>query len=295
MHRINAPISKRTVIGVDGNEICYYMAGTGKGLWIIPPGLGTPLISWKYIFEQFKDQYTMVAWDARGTYESEVPDDPDKLGIVDHAHDLESIVTAEGFSKFVLGGWSMGVQISLEYYHHHPSRVIGLVLLNGTYEKILSTAFQIPAADAIFGGLLSFGRRLGRYVTPLTSFLLSRDTSIEILKKMHIVSDNLDFIGEMVGEFKNLDFEVYINMMLQTNQHSAADFLAGVTVPTLITAGTKDKMTPLSTAQIMHEGIAGSELFIVPNGTHYTIAEYPEIVNLRLEKFLRKLEPELFN
>jgi pimeloyl-ACP methyl ester carboxylesterase len=46
-------------------------------------------------------------------------------------------------------------------------------------------------------------------------------------------------------------------------------------------------MTPVFVAEQMAAAIPGAALFIVPNGTHYTIAEYPEIVNLRLERFFR--------
>ena len=34
--------------------------------------------------------------------------------------------------------------------------------------------------------------------------------------------------------------------------------------------------------------VAGAELMIVPGGTHYLAVEYPELVNLRIEKFFRE-------
>lgn len=49
-----------------------------------------------------------------------------------------------------------------------------------------------------------------------------------------------------------------------------------------------NKMTPLATARELHGLIPGSDLFVVPQGTHYTTLEYPEIVNLKIEDFLRK-------
>jgi pimeloyl-ACP methyl ester carboxylesterase len=96
----------------------------------------------------------------------------------------------------------------------------------------------------------------------------------------------------MVAPFATLDFGVYFHMMLLTDQHTAIPYLREVGVPTLVTAGTKDLMTPLETARLMAETIDGAELFIIPDGTHYTLAEYPEIVNLRLERFFRDHLPK---
>lgn len=295
MNEIAAPIDQRAVQSKDGTLITYYVAGMGQKVWIIPPGLGTPLLSWKYIFEEFQDYYTFVTWDIRGTYNSETPADLDNMSIFDHTDDLEAIVAKEEFSPFILGGWSMGVQVALEYYHRHPEKVRALILLNGAYEKVLSTAFKIPAADAIFTNILKAGRAASPVINPLVTRLLSWDGAVEMLGRIHIVSDNFGFFSLLVRQFSKLDWNVYFKLMLTTNEHSAAEYLKEVEVPTLITAGTKDAMTPVTTAMEMHRSIRSSELFLVPNGTHYTICEYPEIINLRLEKFFRKIDPDIFS
>ena len=35
----------------------------------------------------------------------------------------------------------------------------------------------------------------------------------------------------------------------------------------------------------MADGIPGAELLVIPGATHYAAVEYPQLVNLRLEKF----------
>jgi pimeloyl-ACP methyl ester carboxylesterase len=208
----------------------------------------------------------------------------------DHIADLEAIVDREDLNSFVLGGWSMGVQISLEYYHRHPEKVKALILLNGAYEYVLSTAFHIPGANTLFPSILKFGQVLSPAVSPLLTYLFNLPNAVQIIHTMRIVSANFEFFHKMVKEFAKLDWKVYFELMLRLNRHSAAEYLSEVKVPTLITAGTKDAMTPMDTSEKMHREIAGSELFIIPNGTHYTIAEYPEILNLRLAKFFEKID-----
>jgi pimeloyl-ACP methyl ester carboxylesterase len=44
-------------------------------------------------------------------------------------------------------------------------------------------------------------------------------------------------------------------------------------------------MTPRVAAAKMAERIPHAELMVIPGATHYAAVEYPELVNLRLEKF----------
>ena len=60
-------------------------------------------------------------------------------------------------------------------------------------------------------------------------------------------------------------------------------------VPTLITSGTRDLLTPPSTARKMHERIAGSELFIVPRATHYIPIEFGDLLAARVDGFLERV------
>lgn len=294
MYGIEAPISERQVAGHDGTRVTYYVAGRGGPLLVLAPGLGTPFVAWKYIIEEFHDLYTIMTWDPRGTHRSETPRDLARLRLEDHVRDLDTICCAEGWDRFVLGGWSMGVQIALEAWHRFPDRIRALVLINGAYEHVLRTAFQIPGAERLFTGVLRAARRMGPVLNPSLSFLLSMDATLSFLRHTRLLAENAEFFSRVLKDFSSLDFGVYFQMMLLLNEHSAAAYLPSVTVPTLITAGTGDRMTPVKTAQRAWQLIPGAELFVIPNGTHYSITEYPEILNLRLERFLRARDPALF-
>ena len=65
--------------------------------------------------------------------------------------------------------------------------------------------------------------------------------------------------------------------------------LPHVDVPTLIVAGTDDTFTPYWLSEEMHARIPGSELLTVPGGTHVAPIEHPELITLRLEKFLARI------
>jgi pimeloyl-ACP methyl ester carboxylesterase len=293
MDKINAPIKQIRVTSGDGTDICAYICGSGKNRWLLPPGLGTPVMAWKYLFEYFKDHMTIVTWEPRGCYNSEAPDDLDRMYIDDHVADGLALIKHLGWdqgSRFVTGGWSMGVEIGLELYDRLPERIKALTLINGTFEYVLKTAFQvpfIPFVDVFLKNMLKGVSATSFLFSPASHYLLGKRWTIWLLQNLGLVAENKEFFGEVVQTFRDLDFGVYFPMMLKLNEHSANRILNQVRVPTLITAGTKDKMTPLYVSEYMHAKINESELFIIPNGTHYATLEYPEIVNLKLEQFFR--------
>ncbi len=288
LERIAAPIQERLTRSADGTPIAYFVAGRGPRVWVLPPGLGTPLIGWKHVIERFQDTLTIVTWSLRGTFGSGAPADLGRLRVEDHAADLAAVVAAEGLERYVLGGWSLAVQVSLEHYHHHPEEVEALVLINGAYEHILRTAFFSglePVLKSVVGLLAAAGTRF----SPVISRIVALGPSV--LPRLGLV-DNTPFFAEMVREFAKLDWGLYLRMMLAVNDHSAGAYLDEVQVPTLITAGDADMMTPVDTAAAMQRRIPGSELVVFPGGTHYTLAEQPEALNRALTAFFERLEPD---
>ena len=89
-----------------------------------------------------------------------------------------------------------------------------------------------------------------------------------------------------LADASEMDLEVYVRMLTTAARHDASDHLPEVKVPVLVVAGEKDTWTPFSLSTGMHEAIPESELLVLPAGTHTGPLEHPELVALRLEKFL---------
>jgi len=67
------------------------------------------------------------------------------------------------------------------------------------------------------------------------------------------------------------------------------EFLRGKEV--LVVAGTHDTFTPYWLSEEMHDRIPGAEMLTVPGGTHVSPIEQPELLTLRLEKWLAGIQP----
>ena len=102
----------------------------------------------------------------RGFFASDAPDDPEAYAVGDHLADMEAVLEAFGSPKsFILGGWSMGVQLSLESVHRNPERVEALLLVSGPYQRALEAV--LPGVHPIFARGLQKAYAVGPTVTPL--------------------------------------------------------------------------------------------------------------------------------
>jgi len=284
---IVAPMIQRSIASADGTRIATYRIGRGPRTWLMPPAMGAPLVSMKHIVEHFADDLTIVSWDMRGFYRSGHPRDRNAYRVEDHIADMRAVIEAEKLSRFVLGGWSMGVQLSLEYHHLDPDRVEALVLIHGPYERVLSNT--LLGKDALLLPALKLGRATAPIVTRLNRRLFSLGVLPSFLHRVGLLARHPGFFGEILAEFKTIDWGRYLTVVHHLHRHSAASYLADIRVPTLITAGTRDLLTPVAIAERMHKAIDRSELFVIEGGTHYSVAEFPEALNERIASFLARV------
>lgn len=291
IHRTGLDIEEHSTTTHDGLKLTYQTYGTGQPV-LLCNGLGGSMLAWKHILTAFGDQYRFIAWDYRGLFRSEAPPTPEGYAMEHHVRDGLTVLEAASVSEpaFVVG-WSMGVQVALETWHNASDRVKALVLVNGTYGHIFQTAFNLPYAELI-ARLVTHLAKLGH--APIEAgvrLFAERPLTMRLLKGSRFVHRHLDesvFFG-LAKEFGHFNMRRYVTIMEHLSEHTAGPYLHRVDVPTLIVHGEYDLMTPLPVAQKMLNDIPQAELFTLPAGSHYCIIEFPEIVNLRLEKFLREV------
>lgn len=68
-----------------------------------------------------------------------------------------------------------------------------------------------------------------------------------------------------------------------TDREPVTDLLGSIAVPTLVVTGADDIATPPAKAQVIHEGIAGSQLEIVPDCGHSSTIEQPDALSDLIE------------
>jgi len=276
----------------DGSRLFYGVRGAGSAV-VLVDGVGCDGWAWVYLQPHLAQRYRVVHWHYRGHGRSGPPVDVESATVAAHAGDLLRVMDACGVDKAVLMGHSMGTQVALEVYRLAPERVSALVLICGTYGRVTSTFHDSDVLERLLPHLSRIAVQYG----PLVRALWGRVPA----KLAYLIGG---WIGEIDGSslrqddfvayvehLATMDPDVYFTMLRLAGEHSAEELLAAVRVPTLVVAGELDTFTPRRLAQHMAAQIPAAEYFEVPAGTHSTPAERPDLVNSRIDEFMRNLTP----
>jgi pimeloyl-ACP methyl ester carboxylesterase len=288
-------VEEKRIESFDGTELAYHRVGQGRPI-LLCNGLGGSWMAWTHQISHFRDRYDFVSWDYRGLYRSGRPPNADALRVEDHARDGLAVLEAAGAQKAVLAGWSMGVQVALEIFRAAPEKVGALVLMNGVAGEPWNTVMNFRMLGRAFPPALRTLGSASWLAEGVTRRVAVMPELIQWAKRLGLASNTLDedIASQLARSFSGLDMKTYVRILELLGEHDAHDILDDVDVPVLVIAGDKDLFTPKAAARRIVAAIPGAELLVVPGGTHYVAVEYPELVNLRLEKFFRErgYEPE---
>ncbi|NCQ59161.1 MAG: alpha/beta hydrolase [Myxococcales bacterium] len=282
-------VEERRFSSFDGTVLARHRVGEGPPI-LLCNGLGGSYKAWVHQIDYLCDRYSFHSWDYRGLYASAAPSDADALSVEDHARDALAVLDAAEQERAVLAGWSMGVAVALEVFRQAPERVAGLVLVNGVAGGLFPGILERPE----LGEFLPRALRTLSFVPGITEALTRRivrmPETVQWAKRLGLAAGTLDesIFGELAASFADLDMQVYLRILERLGEYDARPFLSEVDVPTLVVAGERDRFTPRRAMREMADAVHGAEMMVVPGGTHYVAVEYPELVNLRLEKFLRE-------
>lgn len=283
------PVEECRFVSFDGTEISYQRVGEGRPI-LLCNGLGGSWEAWTHQIQYFRSRYQVLSWDYRGLYGSEIPSNPNALRIADHAQDALCLLREEKAERAAIVGWSMGVQVGLEVFRAAPERVASIAMLNGVAGRPWDYVFNLNLIGRLLPPFLRSLRSAPRAIEAVVRQATRLPDPGQWIKRVGLAAGTLDaqVVDELVEKFRTLDMDVFIRLLEKMGEHDGWDLLPSIDVPVLIVAGSRDVFTPRSAAERMARRTRGSEIMIIPGATHYAALEYPEMINLRLEKFLRE-------
>jgi 3-oxoadipate enol-lactonase len=218
-------------------------------------------------------QFRVVRFDARGFGGTEPGDAV--LTMARIADDAAILIERLRLGPVVLVGCSMGGYAALAFAQKHASLLRGLVLVDTR------------------AGADSHEARKGR-----------GDLAAKVMKEGPKAA--LDaFLPKVVGETTKTSRADVVarvkDMILATQPQGISDglhglatrpdstpFLREISAPTLVICGEEDVITPQAEAEILHKGIKGAELVMIPKSGHLPSMETPEAFNQALLTFLSR-------
>ncbi len=236
---------------------------------VLSNSLGTTLEMWDAQAARFAQTHRVLRYDTRGHGGSVVAPGPytfDQLG-----GDVLALLDALGIERASFCGISMGGFTGLWLGVHAPGRLNHLVVANsaakiGTAEGWTSRAALVRDTGAAGMAELAASSP-GRWFT--AAFAAAQPA---------VVQRAQGWIAGIAPE----GYAACCEALAQADLRSA---IGGITVPTLLIAGSADPVTTVADAQAMQAAIAGAQLAEVP-ASHLSNLEAPEAFDAALARFV---------
>lgn len=280
-----------TTLAADGTPLAFASGGPrdAERAIVCSNGVGVSTFFWDYVGEYFSKTHRVVIWDYRGHGASGRPADARTMTMSSLADDLARVLDANGIERAVLLGHSMGCQVILEFARLFPDRVLGLVPMLGAYGHPADTFLDPRVGRTIYEGALKIGRTVPDLINVLSKATLRSPIAWPFARLSGLVHPDLCRHSDMepyLEHLSTLDLRVFLEMVRCAQEHDAGPHLSEIEAPTLVVAGERDLFTPRHLSLEMADRIPGAELLEIPRGSHAALIEQPELINLRLEKFL---------
>ena len=286
-------------------DLCYEVIGDltqPRPCLVLANGLGGRIYTWLPIIEALAEEMNIITWDYRGLFDSQGERELCDLSVPRHADDLYRILTYHEIKTCHLVGWSMGVQVSLEFTAHHPEMVQSLSLLNGSYGQVFSTAFQplfrLPLPTRPLHRIVE---GLKRYESVTRLGFRSAGLPLELLLKIQEVArivsrrevDPLLMLAAhqycndlCAGEHLN----AYLSLFQHLDAHSVYHLLPAIEAPTLVISGGLDFLTPAYQSRELARRLPHARHQRIRLASHFALLERPQFVTREICDHVRSIE-----
>jgi proline-specific peptidase len=252
---------------VNGIQIHYAVSGEGDAL-VLLHALGSSCQDWLIQQQVFSQSYTVIAPDVRGHGDSDKPAGPYSIELF--ADDLAALLDRLSVADAHLLGTSMGGVVAQQLALDSPQRVKSLVLVNTFSHLDLSGRYA----------LIAFLRRnlILRFDTikRLGSFARQRfpqsARNTRHRPPSHRRTRNAKIAHRAAG--------------MAIRHFNATARLSEISCPTLIISGERDRTVSPNHRDVLHQGIAGSRLVVIPDATHAAHIDQPQAFNRIVLEFL---------
>ncbi len=268
-----------TVVNINGVNLNYETAGKGEKAIVFLHGFTGSARDWVNQMAAFSPKYRVVACDQRGHGKSSAPSREEAYSVSVFIEDVPPLLDKLGIRKCCLVGHSLGGFVALEFALKYPDRLAALVLVDTSSGQI-----NRPSNYADIREKLGELARTQGMEAVFEYSIFHDPMRVEVIKKHPEMKEVIRRKLLMTS----VDGYVYSSKALG-NRESVTSRLGEIKVPTLIFRGDED-VNFTEAVQILHRGIAGSELVTVKGAGHSPHEDAPDVFNKAMMKFLNRVK-----
>jgi 3-oxoadipate enol-lactonase len=242
--------------------LAYESHGNGPAVLFIH---GFPLSSelWRPMVSRLAAEFRLILPDLRGMGQSV---SSPTATMADFADDLARVLDeADVHAPVHVVGLSMGGYVLFEFFRRHRNRCATLSLIDTRAEP------DTPDAAKARSDTANRVRREGSKIVAdaMIGKLFGPYADDELRDQWRTIMADGDPAG------------VAAALEAMRDRPDSVPTLSQIDLPALVVVGEQDAITPIECAKVMHDGIKGSRLEIVPNAGHMTPVETPdELANI---------------
>ncbi len=253
-------------VRLSGIEIDYEASGSGPAV-LLSHGYSATRRMWDGQHRALADRYRVISWSMRGHGKTESPADPAQYSAELTVADMRGLLRHLGVERAVVGGLSLGGDVSLAFYLEHPEIVRALVVCDSGpgYRNAEARAAWNQRAHERAAELEARG----------LDALSGRSREMRESASYHRSAQGLTHAARG---------------MLAQKDSRVIDGLPTIRVPTLIVVGDQDQPF-LAPSEYMAKKIPGARLEVIPGAGHSANLDQPEVFNRVLLDFLDALPP----
>jgi len=251
-------------------EMSYRLDGPeGRPVIMLSNSLMSNYTMWDSQIKELTRSYRVLRYDQRGHGGTQTTPGPYSVELL--MEDAYALTETLQINAVHFVGLSMGGFTGQMLAYRYPAKVLSLTLCDTACVMPLKSVWDERIKIATTSGIESLVQgTLERWFTPAF-----HEMGAAQLQKVRAMILGTDVNG-------------YIGCAEAIRDMSLCDILAEITVPTLILVGEDDQACPIAAAKTLHDGIAGSELTIIPESAHLPNIEQTAAFNKALMTFLDK-------
>lgn len=280
----------------DGLKLFYQTIGKGEKVIVLANGLGGRLYSWAPFLDRYCESHKLISWDYRGLFDSDSPSQKFDLSIHRHADDLRAILKKEQVESAIFAGWSMGVQVVLEFCVRNRRMVEKLILINGTHGHAMETGlqpfFRVPKIAKYLHEVIEATDR-SQKVTDAICYLPQKEWIKNSLGKVFRLlwrNKDLELFADWFFSdvFNRKNFPNIMKLMQELDAHSIYHHLREIDHPCLVISGGMDFLTPSYQSREMVRKLKNAKHVHYPLAGHLIILEKSISLIKHVDRFLQQ-------
>jgi non-heme chloroperoxidase len=236
--------------------------------------------------------YQILMHDYRGHFQSSGKQNIKKITFPQMAKDLHQMCEFLGIKKAFFLGHSMGVNVTLQMAKEYPDLVQGMILISGTFMPVTDVMFDTNLMEFVAPVLQAGLKKYPEFVNKIWS---SSGMNPLVKTIIHNTGFNRpkvskEFIEIYLNRVGQLGPEIFFQLFNEMTKQNITSSIERMQMPALVIGGEKDNVIPNHLQRTLASLLPQSETYFFVNGSHVPQADFPEMINERMDLFINQVK-----